>query len=71
MAITHGPLARSNRSQPSVCKAFVLSAQVQLLTVALRDAARWLQSAGYTLGLQSLKDAAARAESTLAEVSDG
>jgi antitoxin (DNA-binding transcriptional repressor) of toxin-antitoxin stability system len=35
---------------------------------ALRDAARWLQSAGDTCNLQSLKDAAARAEATLAAV---
>ena len=42
---------------------------VQALVDALRDAAGWLQSAGDALRLQSLKDAAARAQATLAEVS--
>jgi len=41
------------------------------LSEALRDAARWLQSAGDTCGLQSLRDAAARAQATLAEVAHG
>jgi len=41
---------------------------IAALTDALRDSARWLQSAGDTLQLQSLKDAAARAQATLAEV---
>jgi len=44
-------------------------ARFDALTEALRDAARWLESAGNTCGLQSLKDAATRAEATLAEVS--
>ena len=38
------------------------------MAAALRDAARWLQSAGDALNLPCLKDAAARAQATLAEV---
>jgi hypothetical protein len=44
------------------------AAAPEVLAGALRDAAGWLQSAGDTLQLQSLKDAAARAQATLAEV---
>lgn len=44
------------------------AATLEAMAAALRDAARWLQSAGDTCGLRCLKDAAARAQATLAEV---
>ena len=44
--------------------------QHDALKNALRNAAGWLQSAGDTCGLQSLKDAAARAQAALAEVAN-
>jgi hypothetical protein len=56
------------RKSPTLSPKVPDQSRVDALTDALRDAARWLQSAGDTCGLQSLKDAAARAQATLAAV---
>ena len=61
----------SRRAARKVCAVPLMvsdQAKIAMLADSLRDAARWLQSAGDTCNLQSLRDAAARAQATLAAV---
>jgi hypothetical protein len=60
---------RPSRQKSSKSPSGVLPSPVDMMADALKDASRWLQTAGDTFGLECLKDAAARARSALKAVS--